>query len=245
MRKIIIIYLVILSPLLLFSQKNKSNNNQRITSGINILKIHESSLEQLSPFEEGGIEKIMRLNRKVSEKLLEILRLPEIVDFPKDSIPFFKGQSADRNFTVFSWLENLDGSFKMSINIFYWQNKKGQPMAKGMDIENEVAGYSKVIEFKNNANETLYFLTGGGISCNTCRLEKALLLKIGETDLEEVFSFQIDYRFKSDILGLSFDNVNQVLSYEYIKNECEDEEGVSCWIRGKFKFNGVTFEEIE
>ena len=242
MRKIIIVCLSIITPLILFSQ---NKNNQRITSAIKILKIHESSLEQLSPFEEGGMEKIDRLNRKVGEELLEILQLPEIVDFPKDSIPFFKGQSVDQNFAVFSWIENLGGSFKMAINIFYWKDGNGQPMAKEMDMEEEVASYSKVIELKNNYEETLYFLIGGGVSCNTCRFEKALLLKIRETKLEEIFSFQIDYRFNNDILGLSFDDKNQILNYEYIEDECEDDEGENCWIRGKFKFNGITFEEIE
>ncbi len=242
MRKIIIVCLSIITPLILFSQ---NKNNQTIASAIKILKIHESSLEQLSPFDEGGMEKIDRLNRKVSEKLLEILQLPEIIDFPKDSIPFFKGQSADQNFAVFSWIENLGGSFKMAINIFYWKNLQGQPMAKEMDMEEEVASYSKIIELKNNTQETLYFLIGGGVSCNTCRFEKALLLKTGETGLQEVFSFQIDYRFNTDILGLSFDEENQILTYEYIEEECEDEEGVNCWIRGKFKFNEITFEEIE
>lgn len=242
MRKILITYFCILSPLLLFSQ---NKNNQTIASAIKILKIHESSLEQLSPFDEGGMEKIDRLNRKVGEKLLEILQLPEIVDYPKDNIPFFKGQSDDQNFAVFSWTENLGGSFKMAINIFYWKNANGQPMAKEMDMEEEVAGYSKVIELKNNKKETLYFLIGGGVSCNTCRFEKALLLTIGETGLEEVFSFQIDYRFNNDILGLSFDDENQILNYEYIEDECENDEGENCWVRGKFKFNGITFEEIE
>ncbi|MFK8007211.1 MAG: hypothetical protein AB8H03_12615 [Saprospiraceae bacterium] len=241
MRKIIIVCLSIITPIILFSQ---NKNNLTIASAIKILKIHESSLEQLSPFEEGGMEKIDRLNRKVSEKLLEILRLPEIVDFPKDSIPFFKGQSADQNFAVFSWIENLGGSFKMAINIFYWKNANGQPMAKEMNMEEEVAGYSNVIELKNNYEETLYFLIGGGVSCNTCRFEKALLLNIGKTYLEEKFSFQIDYRFNSDILGLSFDSKNQILNYEYIEDECEDEEGKNCWIRGKFRFNGITFEEM-
>lgn len=242
MRKIIIICLGIITPFLIFSQ---NKNNQTIASGIKILKIHEFSLEQLSPFNEGGMEKIDRLNRKVGEKLLEILQLPEIVDFPKDSIPFFKGQSVDQNFAIFSWLENLGGSFKMAINIFYWKSANGQPMAKEMNMEEEVAGYSKVIELKNNKKETLYFLIGGGVSCNTCRFEKALLLNIGETNLEEVFSFQIDYRFNNDILGLSFDDENQILNYEYIEDECENEEGENCWIRGTFKFNGITFEEIE
>lgn len=240
MRKIIIICLSIITPLLLLSQ---NENNLKITSGMKILKIHESSLEQLSPFEEDGMEKIMRLNRKVSEKLLEILRLPEVVDFPKDSIPFFSGQSADRKFSVFSWLENLDGTFRTSINVFYWKSMKGLPMAKSM--EEEVAGYSEVIELKNNADETLYFLMGRGISCYTCRFEKALLLKIGKTDLEEVFSFQIDYQFDSDILGLTFDDENQMLNYQYIEDDCEDDIGENCWIRGKFKFDGVTFKEVE
>lgn len=242
MRKIIIIYFCILSPFILFSQ---NKNNLQIASAIKILKIHESSLHQLSPFDEGGMEKIVRLNRKVSEKLLEILRMPEIVDFPKDSIPFFSSQSVDHNFAVFSWLENLGGSFKMVINIFYWENSNGQPMAKEMDMEDEVAGYSKVIELKNNDNETLYFLIGGGISCNTCHFEKVLLLKSGDTDLEEVFSFQIDYRFNHDIPGFSFNNEDQILYYEFIEEECENNEGESCWVRGKFKFNGITFKKIE
>ena len=242
MRKILITYFYLLFPLLLFSQ---NINNQKIASAIKILKIHESSLEQLSPFEEGGMEKIDRLNGKVSEKLLEILQLPEIVDFPKDSIPFFTTQSTDQNFAIFSWIENLGGSFKMTINIFYWKNAAGQPMAKEMELEEEVAGYSKIIELKNDQEETLYFLIGGGISCNTCRFEKALLLKIGETNLVELFSFQIDYRFNNDILGLSFDDENQILNYEYIEDECEDEDGENCWIRGKFKFNGVTFIELD
>jgi len=242
MRKIIIICVCILSPLFLFSQKN---NNQKIATAVKILKIHESSLDQLSPFDEGGMEKIDRLNRKVGEKLLEILKMPEIVDFPKDSIPFFTGQSDDRNFAVFSWIENLGGSFKMAINYFYWKNAKGQPMVKEMDMEEEVASYGNVIELKNNEGETLYFLLGGGISCNTCRFEKALLLKSGETDLKEIFSFQIDYRFNHDIPGFSFDHENQVLNYEFIEEECEDDEGENCWVRGKFKFNGVTFEEVE
>ncbi len=242
MRKILITYFCILSPLFIFSQ---NHNYTKIKTAIKILKIHESSLNQLSPFEEGGMEKIDRLNRKVSEKLLEILQMPEIVDFPKDSIPFFSGQSDDQNFAVFSWIENLGGSFKMCINIFYWKNAKGLPMAKEMNIEDEFAGYGNVIEIKNNDNETLYFLIGGGTSCNTCRFEKALLLKIGETNLEEVFSFQIDYRFNNDIPGFSFDQKNQILNYEYIEEECEDDEGENCWVRGKFKFNGNTFEEIE
>ncbi len=242
MRKIIIICLSILFPLLLLSQ---NHNEIKIKTAIKILKIHESSLGKLSPFEEGGMEKIDRLNRKVGEKLLEILKMPEIVDFPKDSIPFFTGQSDDRNFVVFSWVENLGGSFKMAINYFYWKNAKGQPMVKEMDMEKEVASYGNVIELNNNDGEKLYFLLGGGISCNTCRFEKALLLKGGETDLKEIFSFQIDYRFNQDIPGFSFDHENQILNYEFIEEECEDEEGENCWVRGKFKFNGNTFEEIE
>lgn len=242
MKKIILASLCVITPLFLFSQ---NKNNPTISSALKILKIHESSLEQLSPFEEDGMEKIDRLNRKVGEKLLEILRMPEIVDFPKDSIPFFTAQSADEDFAVFSWLENLGGSFKMIINIFYWKNAAGQPTAHLMDIENEFAGYSQVFDLKNQDNETFYFLIGGGISCNTCRFEKALLLKNGTSDLEEIFSFQIDYRFSNDILGLSFDVENQILNYEYIEDECEDDEGENCWVRGKFKFNGTTFEEIE
>lgn len=242
MRKIIIVCLSIITPLILFSQ---NNNNLRIASAIKILKIHESSLEQLSPFEEGGMEKIDRLNRKVSEKLLEILRLPEIVDFPKDSIPFFTVQSDDQDFAVFSWLENLGGSFKMIINIFYWKNAAGQPTAHLMDLEDEFTGYNHIFNWKNENNETYYFLIGGGISCSTCRFEKALLLKTSKVDLEEVFSFQIDYRLSHDIIGLSFDQENQILNYEYIEDECEDDEGENCWVRGKFKFNGTTFEEIE
>ncbi|MFK7771277.1 MAG: hypothetical protein AB8F94_04020 [Saprospiraceae bacterium] len=242
MNKIVIVCICIIAPLFLFSQ---NKNNQSIASAIKILKIHEASLEQLSPFEEGGMEKIDRLNGKVSEKLLEILRMPEIVDFPKDSIPFFTVQSADRDLAIFSWLENLGGSFKMVINIFYWKNSLGQPTADLMNIEEEFGNYYQIFDLKNQAKETFYFLIGGGISCNTCRFEKALLFKTGETDLEEVFSFQIDYRFSTDILGLNFDEENQILNYEYIEDECEDDEGENCWVRGKFKFNGNTFEEIE
>ncbi len=242
MKKNIIICLSILYPLLLFSQ---SHNDIIIKSTIKILKIHESSLDRLSPFDEGGMEKIDRLNRKVGEKLLEILKMPEVVDFPKDSIPFFSGQSDDRNFAVFSWLENLGGSFKMAINYFYWKNPEGQPMVKEINMEVDVASYGNVIDLKDKEGETLYFLIGGGISCNTCRFEKALLLKAGKTDLEEIFSFQIDYRFNNDIPGFSFDHENQILNYKFIEEECEDDEGENCWVRGKFKFNGNTFEEIE
>lgn len=242
MRKVLFFIFIILSPLSTFSQ---NINEQKIASAIKILKIHQSSLEQLSPFEEGGMEKIDRLNRKVSEKLLEILNMLEIVGFPKDSIPFFTGQSADRNFAVFSWAENLGGSFKTMINIFYWKNKNGLPIAQEINIEDHPAGYGNVIEIKNKNNETLYFLLGGGITCNTCRLEKALLYKIGKKDLDEIFSFQIDYRFNNDIPGFSFDQENQILTYEYIEDECEDDEGENCWVRGKFKFDGFTFQEIE
>lgn len=242
MRKVLFFIFIIFFPLSTFSQ---NLNEQKIASAIKILKIHQSSLDQLSPFEEEGMEQIDRLNRKVSEKLLEILNMPEIVVFPKDSIPFFTGQSADRNFAVFSWAENLGGSFKTMINIFYWKNKNGLPIAQEINIEDNPAGYGNVIEIKNKNNETLYFLLGGGITCNTCRLEKALLYKIGKEDLEEIFSFQIDYRFYNDIPGFSFDQDNQILNYEYIEDECEDDVGENCWIRGKFKFDGITFQEIE
>ena len=49
----------------------------------------------------------------------------------------------------------------------------------------------------------------------------------------------------SDIQGLSYDEATQILSYEFIEADCEEDEGENCWVRGKFKFDGNTFIEVE
>lgn len=240
MRKIQIIFIGIFLPFFLSSQTNYSPT---INSAIRILKVHESSLSKLSPFDEEEFKNIMRLNRKVSEKLLEVLHQNDVVNVPKDSFPFFSCQSKNKDFAIFNWQENMGGTFRQYINIFYWKNENGVPYAQTMD--EEYTPYSEVFQIQNTVGETLYLLIGSGIGCATCVYEKALLLKTNKLDVNEVFSFQIDYRLNNDIKGFSFDETTKTLSYEFIEEDCEEEEGENCWVRGKFRFDGNTFVEVD
>ena len=120
MRKLNVLILGLFLPLFIFSQKN---NDSKIASAINILKIHQTSLDNLSPFDEGELEDIVRLNRKVNEQLGELLQLDSTGNFPKENIPFFTAQSEDQNFAIFSWEENMGGTYRPFINLFYWKNK--------------------------------------------------------------------------------------------------------------------------
>lgn len=242
MRNIFIILLALIFPLLVFSQ---TKDNRKIASAIKVLKIHQSSLSTLSPFEEDEFRQIVRLNRKVTEKLLEMLHQQDILNFDKESIPFFACEATDKNFAVFNWQENLGGTFQQYANIFYWKNSKGNPQAWA--ARDEYTPFSKVFSLKNKKGKPLFLLIGDGIGCQTCVYEKALLIKTNKFDIEEVFSFEINYRMNSDIKGLSFDEKTNILSYEYLDDECEEagEEGIDCWVRGQFKFNGKTFKEVE
>ncbi|MEM6964587.1 MAG: hypothetical protein AAF573_07470 [Bacteroidota bacterium] len=240
MRKIQILLLGIFLPFFLCAQNSYSSN---INSAIRILKIHESSLSQLSPFDEEEFKSIIRLNRKASEKLLEVLRLRDVVEVPKDSFPFFSGKSEDDAFAVFNWRENMGGTFQQYINIFYWVDKNGTPRALKMD--EEYTPYAEVFQIKNSDGEMLYLLIGRGIGCATCVYEKVLLLKTNAADVSEVFAFQIDYRLNNDIKGFRFDETTNILTYEFIEEDCEEEEGENCWVNGKFRFDGNTFVEVE
>ncbi len=239
MRKSTVLIFVLL-PLLIFSQKN---NDKKIASAINILKIHQSSLDKLSPFDEGELEDIIRLNRKVKEQLNEVLQLDSTNHFPKETIPFFTSQSEDKNFAIFSWEENMGGTYRPNINVFYWKYKDAFPNV--MTYEREEANFSIIYQIKNSDTDTLYLALGRGVGCITCVFEKALLLKLNTTDFTEVFAYQIDYHLDNDLQGLNYDEATQILSYEYIEQDCEKEEGENCWVRGKFKFDGGTFIEID
>ena len=238
MRSLIVIFLIIISPLLVFSQKKY---NESISSALRILKVHHASLEKLSPFEEQGMENIERLNRKVKEQLLGVLTQQQSLILEKDTIPFFTCESNDKRFAVFNWEENLGGTFRQFLNVFYWKNSKGEPNA--IFMTEEVAPFEVIYDVKNDQGQVFYLLLGSGISCNTCRFEKALLLQLNDSSLQEVFSFQIDYRLNNDIKGLSFDTKSNTLLYEFIEEDCEEEEGENCWVRGSFQFDGKTFVE--
>lgn len=240
MRKLIITLTIFIVPLFAFSQQKV---NEAISTSIRILKVHESSLDQLSPFDEVQFEQIMRLNRKVKEELLKLLQLEVVLDFPKDSIPFFNSQSASKDFAIFNWQENLGGTFHQYINILYWANQKGNPQV--VTLDEEYAPFGEIFEIKNARDQKLYLILGGGKACLTCIYERALLLNTRDETLENVFTFEINYQFNNDIKGLNFDAENQILNYEFIEEECEDDDGENCWVRGQFKFDGKTFIEIE
>jgi len=232
--KIFFVLILAFLPLFVFSQQKYDKTTSTILSE---LKYFQSNLEELSPFDENEMEDIVRFNFKAEELLLFFLNKKQVANFPKDTISFFVAESKDKNFAIFNWHENLGGSFRTFRNIFFWKNKKGVPNA--IPIENEETPYFSIFDIKNSTGEILYLILGSGISCNTCRYEKALLLKLKESDLEEIFSYQIDFRFHEDIKGFNFDEEKKILSYEYIEEDCESND---CWVKGSFEFDGETFK---
>lgn len=235
MRKTTIILLGLLFPLFLFSQKKE---NKVIIHGIEILKIHEASLAQLSPFEDDELEAIIHLDKKVTEKLLEMLHQNDILEVAKDSLPFFDCQSANKDFAIFSWEEKMGGTAHPFTNVFYWKNPKGIPRATSTDEE---VLFTKIYELENKEGEKLFLLLGSMIACQTCVREEVLLMKVKENELETVFSQQMDYSFNMDIAGFSFDEKTQILSYQFLEEGCKEEEEEKCWVHGTFSFDGNTF----
>ena len=237
MRKLKIILFLFFFPIFVFCQKT---NNAPIYSSIQILNIHQTSLQELSPFEEEQRDDILRLNRKISEQLLTLLQFEEVANFRKDSLPFFGAESADKNLAVFSWDGNTGGTFREFNTVLAWKNLEGAPQAFLM--KDDPTPFSQIFELQDTMGDTIYLLLGNGYSCSNCVFEKALLLKIKETELEEVFSFQIDYPFSSDMLGLVFHPESQILTYEYLQEDCEEEEKKDCWVKGEFSFDGLSFQ---